>query len=327
VSDWAGRRVLITGAEGFIGSHLAEALLAAGAEVRALVHYNPFRRWGWLYDRSGDIDVVAGDVRDAERVAQVAEGVNAIFHLAALVGVPYSYQAPESYLQTNVQGTYNLLAAARRADVHRYVQTSTSDVYGPPRHVPIDEGHPLQPQSPYSASKIAADMLALSFYHSFGLPVTVVRPFNTYGPRQSARAVIPSVLGQIYAGSPEIEVGTTTPRRDFNYITDTVSGFLAVAGCDRALGEAVNIGSGSEIAIGALIELMIAVSGRDVRVVRAAERLRPEGSEVDRVMCDNRRALEWTGWRPEVSLEAGLRMTAEWIEANLESLHTRHYQV
>ena len=327
MTEWSGRQVLVTGAEGFIGSHLAEELLTAGANVRALVHYNPFGRWGWLHEHAGDIDIRAGDVRDAERVAQVAEGVDVIFHLAALVGIPYSYEAPESYVQTNIMGTHNLLQAARRAGVSRYVQTSTSEVYGSALRVPIDEDHPLQPQSPYSASKIGADMLALSFHHAFELPVAVVRPFNTYGPRQSARAVIPAILGQIYAGSKEIEIGATSPKRDFNYVTDTAKGFIAIAECDRALGQVVNIGSGREIAIGDLIELMIEVSGRDVRTVRAPERIRPAGSEVDRLMCDNRRALEWAGWRPQVSLEDGLRKTAQWIEENLASVQTRRYQV
>jgi len=327
MTDWSGRRVLVTGAEGFIGSHLAEELLTAGAEVRALVHYNPFGRWGWLHEHGGDIEIMAGDVRDAERVAQAAEGIDVIFHLAALVGIPYSYEAPESYLQTNVVGTYNVLSAGRRAGVSRYIQTSTSEVYGSAIRVPIDEEHPLQPQSPYSASKIGADMLALSFHHSFEFPVAVVRPFNTYGPRQSARAVIPAVLGQIYAGSKEIQVGATSPKRDFNYVTDTAKGFMAVAGCDRALGEVVNVGSGREIAIGDLIDLMIEVSGREVRAVRAPERIRPAGSEVDRLMCDNRRAAEWAGWKPEVSLEEGLRRTADWIEQNLASVESRRYQV
>jgi NAD dependent epimerase/dehydratase len=327
MTDWSGRRVLVTGGEGFIGSHLVEALLHAGADVRALVHYNPFGRWGWLHEHGGDVEILAGDVRDAERVARAADGVDVIFHLAALVGIPYSYEAPESYLQTNVMGTYNLLMAARRAGVSRYIQTSTSEVYGSALRVPIDEEHPLQPQSPYSASKIAADMLALSFHHSFELPVAVVRPFNTYGPRQSARAVIPAVLGQIYSGAQEIQIGATSPKRDFNFVTDTARGFIALAECDRALGEVVNIGSGREIAIGDLIELMIEVSGRDVRTVRAPERIRPAGSEVDRLMCDNRRAAEWAGWRPEVSLEDGLRRTAEWIEQNLSSVHSKRYQV
>ena len=327
MTDWHGRQVLVTGAEGFIGSHLTEELLAAGADVRALVHYNPFGRWGWLHEHAGDIDIRAGDVRDAERVASVAEGVDVIFHLAALVGIPYSYEAPESYVQTNIIGTHNLLQAARRAGVSRYVQTSTSEVYGSALRVPIYEEHPLQPQAPYSASKIGADMLALSFHHAFELPVAVVRPFNTYGPRQSARAVIPAVLGQIYAGSSEIQVGATAPKRDFNFVTDTASGFMAIAECDRALGEVVNIGSGREIAIGDLIELMIEVSGRAVRTVRAAERIRPAGSEVDRLMCDNTRAREWASWTPAVSLADGLRQTADWIEENLAAVHARRYQV
>ena len=313
---WSGRRVLVTGAEGFIGSHLVDELLDRGAEVRAFVHYNPFGRWGWLQDRISDVEFLQGDVRDGERVATAATGVEVVFHLAALIGIPYSYEAPESYVQTNVAGTYNVLNAARRAGVERMVQTSTSEVYGTARQVPIDESHPLQPQSPYSASKIGGDMLALSFHHSFGLPLAVVRPFNTYGPRQSMRAVIPSVLQQLYSGSEEIKVGATSPTRDFNFVTDTVAGFLAVAECDRALGEVVNVGSGREIAIGELIELLISTSGRDARMVTDETRLRPAGSEVERLLCDNTRAREWAGWAPEVSLEEGLRRTAEWVQAN-----------
>ena len=313
---WSGRRVLVTGAEGFIGSHLVDELLDRGAEVRAFVHYNPFGRWGWLQERISDVEFLQGDVRDGERVATAATGVEVVFHLAALIGIPYSYEAPESYVQTNVAGTYNVLNAARRAGVERMVQTSTSEVYGTARQVPIDESHPLQPQSPYSASKIGGDMLALSFHHSFGLPLAVVRPFNTYGPRQSMRAVIPSVLQQLYSGSEEIKVGATSPTRDFNFVTDTVAGFLAVAECDRALGEVVNVGSGREIAIGELIELLISTSGRDARMVTDETRLRPAGSEVERLLCDNTRAREWAGWAPEVSLEEGLRRTAEWVQAN-----------
>ena len=316
MSTWDGRRVLVTGAEGFIGSHLVDQLLEEGARVRALVHYNPFGRWGWLQDRADDVEILSGDVRDGDRVAGVVDGVDVVFHLAALIGIPYSYEAPESYLQTNVIGTYNVLTACRRAGVERMVQTSTSEVYGTARRVPIDESHPLQPQSPYSASKIAGDMTALSFHHAFGLPVAVVRPFNTYGPRQSTRAIIATVLAQIYSGSPEISVGATTPTRDFNFVTDTVRGFLAVADCDRALGEVVNIGSGREIAIGDLIDLLVKISGRDVRVVSTTDRLRPPASEVERLLCDNTRAREWAGWKPEVGLEEGLRRTAEWARDN-----------
>ena len=316
MESWAGRRVLVTGAEGFIGSHLVDELLAQGAEVRCFVHYNPFGRWGWLHGRASDVEIVQGDVRDAERVATVVDGTDVVFHLAALIGIPYSYEAPESYVQTNVMGTYNVLNAARRAGVERMVQTSTSEVYGSARRVPIDEQHPLQPQSPYSASKIGGDMLALSFHHSFGLPLAVVRPFNTYGPRQSLRAIIPTVLHQLYGGSEEIRIGTTAPTRDFNYVTDTVAGFLAVARSDRALGEVVNIGSGREISIGDLVDLLVSTSGRKARVVSENDRLRPAGSEVERLLCDNTRAREWAGWEPKVSLEEGLGLTARWVEEN-----------
>ena len=319
MGSWSGRRVLVTGAEGFIGSHLVDELLAQGADVRCFVHYNPFGRWGWLHDRAPDIEIVQGDVRDAERVATVVQGTDVVFHLAALIGIPYSYEAPESYVQTNVMGTYNVLNAARRAGVERMVQTSTSEVYGTARRVPIDEEHPLQPQSPYSASKIGGDMLALSFHHSFGLPLAVVRPFNTYGPRQSLRAIIPTVLQQLYGGSEEIRIGTTAPTRDFNYVTDTVAGFLAVAQSDRALGEVVNIGSGREISIGDLVDLLVATSGRKATVVSDSNRLRPAGSEVERLLCDNTRAREWAGWVPQVTLEEGLARTARWVEDNPEA--------
>ncbi len=327
MTTWTGRKVLVTGADGFIGSHLVDELLLQGASVRALVHYNPFGRWGWLQDRADDVDIQAGDVRDGERVARVTEGVEAVFHLAALIGIPYSYDAPESYLQTNVLGTYNVLNACRRAGVERMVQTSTSEVYGTARRVPIDESHPLQPQSPYSASKIAGDMTALSFHHSFGLPVAVVRPFNTYGPRQSTRAVIPTVLAQLLGGSGEIRIGATTPTRDFNYVTDTARGFLAVAESDQALGHVVNIGSGREISVAELIELLVRVSGTRARVVSDVDRLRPPGSEVERLLCDNTRAREWAGWKPEVGLEEGLRRTAEWVAANPPAGKASRYHV
>lgn len=327
MSSWAGRRVLVTGAEGFIGSTLVDQLLEEGASVRAFTHYNPFGRYGWLQDRVDDIEILSGDVRDGERVARAVEGMEVVFHLAALIGIPYSYEAPESYLQTNVMGTYNVLTACRRAGVDRMVQTSTSEVYGTAQRVPIDESHPLQPQSPYSASKIGGDMVALSFHHSFGLPVAVVRPFNTYGPRQSARAIIPTVLAQLFSGAEEIRVGATSPTRDFNFVTDTVGGFLAVAECDRALGHVVNIGSGREISVGNLIDLLMAISGRQAAVVSEAERLRPAGSEVERLLCDNTRAREWAGWKPEIGLEEGLRRTAAWMQANPPTGKANQYQV
>lgn len=324
---WDGRRVLVTGAEGFIGSHLVDQLLEQGARVRALVHYNPFGRCGWLQDQADDIEILPGDVRDGERVAGVVADMEVVFHLAALIGIPYSYDAPESYIQTNVVGTYNVLNAARRAGVERMVQTSTSEVYGTALRVPIDELHPLQPQSPYSASKIAGDMLALSFHHSFGLPVAVVRPFNTYGPRQSARAIIPTVLTQLFTDSTEIRIGATSPTRDFNFVTDTARGFLAVAACEQALGDVVNIGSGTEISIGDLVEALVRISGRSVRLVSESGRMRPPGSEVERLLCDNSRALEWAGWKPEVGLEEGLRRTAEWVQSNPPPSRANKYQV
>ena len=327
MGTWTGRRVLVTGAEGFIGSHLVDELLERGAQVRAFVHYNPFGRWGWLQERQADVEMLQGDVRDGERVATVVAGTDVVFHLAALIGIPYSYEAPESYVQTNVTGTYNVLNAARRAGVDRMIQTSTSEVYGTARTVPIDEHHPLQPQSPYSASKIGGDMLALSFHHSYGLPLAVVRPFNTYGPRQSTRAVIPTILTQLHGGAAEVHLGTTTPTRDFNYVEDTVAGFLAVAGCDRAVGEVVNIGSGREIAIGDLVDLLVRITGSEARVVVDPARIRPAGSEVDRLLCDNTRAREWAGWTPQVPLEEGLRRTSDWVEENLPLLDTEGYAI
>jgi NAD dependent epimerase/dehydratase len=324
---WRGHKVLVTGAEGFIGSTLVDHLLAAGADVRAFVHYKPYGTAGWLAGRDDDVDIQAGDIRDAGRVLEVVEGCDVVFHLAALIGIPYSYLAPESYVQTNVTGTLNVLQACRRAGVERLAHTSTSETYGTAITVPISEDHPLQPQSPYSASKIGADMMALSFGASFELPVAVVRPFNTYGPRQSARAVIPTILGQLHAGTTQIKLGSTTPTRDFNYVDDTVRGFLAVARSDRALGEVVNVGSGREIAIGDLFRLLIEVSGVDAELVVDESRVRPAGSEVERLLCDNTRAREWCGWEPQVPLEEGLRRTSDWIRDHVDRVEAARYQV
>src|SRR5437588_4429575 len=310
---WSGKRVLVTGGEGFIGSHLVERLVREGADVRVLALYNPFGRYGWLQPEvHAEVELVPGDVRDAERVAGAVEGCDVVFHLAALIGIPYSYVAPESYVQVNVQGTINVATACRRHGVERMVHTSTSETYGTAITVPISEDHPLQPQSPYSASKISGDMMALSFHQAFELPVAVVRPFNTYGPRQSTRAVIPTILAQLHKGAKELHLGATSPTRDFNYVDDTVAGFLAVARCDRALGEVVNIGSGREISIGDLVRLLVQITGSDADLVTEEARLRPPGSEVERLLCDNTRAREWTGWVPEVSLEDGLARTSEW---------------
>ncbi|WP_030811759.1 GDP-mannose 4,6-dehydratase [Streptomyces sp. NRRL S-337] len=328
--QWAGRRVLVTGAEGFIGSTLVDLLVEAGAEVRALVHYKPYAEKGNLaryLTPGGPVEMVAGDVRDAGRVADVVAGCDTVFHLAALIGIPYSYDSPGAYVQTNVVGTENVAEACRRHAVRRLVHTSTSEVYGTARTAPIAEDHPLQPQSPYSASKIGADMMALSHWHAFELPVTVVRPFNTYGPRQSARAVIPTILAQLHAGAREIKLGSLTPTRDFTYVTDTAAGFLALADCDRALGQVVNLGTGREIAIGALAEALIAASGRDAEVVVDPARLRPSGSEVERLLSDNSRAREWSGWQPEVSLEEGLKRTSAWVAEHLHLFAADRYQV
>ena len=322
-----GKKVMITGGEGFIGSHLTERLLEEGAEVRALVHYSPSGKVGWLEGKADDIEILQGDVRDSERIMQACEGREMVFHLAALIGIPYSYVAPESYIQTNVQGTYNVLNAARRQDVERVLVTSTSEVYGTASKVPIDEDHPLQPQSPYAATKVGGDALAISFHKSFETPVAIVRPFNTYGPRQSTRAVIPMIISQLYADTDAVHLGTLSPTRDFNYVTDTATGFIYVAGCDRALGEVVNLGSGREISIGDLAELLKQVTGVEKPITTDEDRMRPAGSEVHRLLCDSTRALEWTGWAPEVTLEEGLARTAEWVRDNLEHLQAKQYHV
>jgi NAD dependent epimerase/dehydratase len=326
--DWSGRRVLVTGGEGFIGSHLVERLVHEGAEVRTLVQYNAFGRFGWLDPAVHvEVRVIPGDVRDAGRVREAVDGCEVVFHLAALIGIPYSYVAPESYVQVNVEGTSNVALACRTTGVSRLVHTSTSETYGSALRVPIDEDHPLQPQSPYSASKIGGDMMALSYWHAFELPVAVVRPFNTYGPRQSTRAVIPTILTQLHGGATEIRLGATAPTRDFNYVDDTVSGFLAVAACDRAVGSVVNIGSGREVSIGDLVALLVRTTGSSAEVVVDPDRVRPAGSEVDRLLCDNTRAREWAGWTPEVSLEEGLRRTSDWVKENLHLLDTEGYAI
>ncbi|MFB7088894.1 SDR family NAD(P)-dependent oxidoreductase [Streptomyces sp. NPDC056296] len=329
--DWTGRTVLVTGAEGFIGSALVDLLVARGAEVRAFVHYKPYAEKGHLAhhftDPHSPVEMLAGDVRDAGRVMDAVAGCDTVFHLAALIGIPYSYESPGAYVQTNVVGTENVAEACRRHAVRRLVHTSTSEVYGTARTAPISEDHPLQPQSPYSASKIGADMMALSHWHAFELPVTVVRPFNTYGPRQSARAVIPTILSQLHSGTRQIRLGSLTPTRDFTYVTDTAAGFLALAACDPAVGRAVNLGTGQEISVGDLAKALIAASGRDAEIVVDPARLRPAGSEVQRLLSDNSRARDWAGWQPEVSLEEGLRHTSDWVADNLRLFATDRYHV
>ncbi|MEO8389143.1 NAD-dependent 4,6-dehydratase LegB [Polaromonas sp.] len=309
-------KVLVTGADGFIGSHLVESLVKAGYSVRALCQYNSFSSWGWL-DESPcrkDIEVVLGDVRDPAQMRLVSKGIDTVFHLAALIAIPYSYQAPSSYVDTNVQGTLNVLQAALDTGVRRVIHTSTSEVYGTARFVPISEEHPLQAQSPYSATKIAADALAFSYFSSFDLPVTIARPFNTYGPRQSARAVIPTVISQLLAGKTRLKLGSITPTRDFNFVLDTCAGFLALAGCEAAVGQTVNIGSGGEISIGDTVKLIADILGVNVEIECDEQRLRPAGSEVERLCCDNSRIKALTGHQPAYDLEAGLRATIDWLK-------------
>lgn len=308
-------KALITGADGFIGSHLTEALLAEGYKVRALAQYNSFNYWGWLEDipENPNLEVVTGDVRDPNYCREICKGIDIVFHLAALIAIPYSYIAPDSYIDTNVRGTLNICQAARDEGVKRILVTSTSEVYGTAQYVPIDEKHPLQPQSPYSASKIGADAIAMSFYNAFDLPLTIVRPFNTYGPRQSARAVIPTIISQIAAGATEIKLGDLSPTRDFNYVLDTCRGFIQLAGCDAAISETVNIGSNYEISVKDTLDLLKDIMQSDVEFVTDRQRIRPQGSEVFRLWCDNSKIRALTGFEPQYSIREGLEKTVEWF--------------
>lgn len=308
------KTAVVTGADGFIGSHLTEALLAEGWRVKALAQYNSFNNWGLLEGVSHPaLEVVTGDVRDPNFCRHLVEGADTVFHLAALIAIPYSYVAPDSYIDTNVKGTLNICQAARDGGVGRVLVTSTSEVYGTARYVPIDENHPRQPQSPYSASKIGADALALSFHSAFGLPVSIVRPFNTYGPRQSARAIIPTIITQIASGERRIKVGDLTPTRDFNYVGDTCRGFLAIAECDEAVGCELNIATGTEVSMQQTLETIARLMDADVEWVRDPARIRPAASEVFRLCGDATRLRSMTGWEPRHTLEDGLRRTIEWF--------------
>jgi len=330
-------RVLVTGADGFIGSHLTEALVTRGYNVRAFVLYNSFNSWGWL-DHSDpeikkNIEIFAGDVRDPHGVRQAMKGCDVVFHLAALISIPYSYHSPDTYIDTNVKGTLNIIQAARDLGISRVIHTSTSEVYGTARFVPITEGHPLQGQSPYSASKIGADHIAMSFYHAFNTPVSIVRPFNTYGPRQSARAIIPTVITQIASGRRTIKLGSLSPTRDFNYVADTVNGFIAVSESDQALGEVINIGSNYEISIADTVKLIADIMNVHIEIECDSQRIRPEKSEVERLWADNSKARKLTGWIPAYEgidgLRRGLKETVAWFinSDNLKQYKPGEYNI
>lgn len=325
------KKVLVTGADGFIGSHLVEELLDDGYEVRAFVLYNSFNTWGWLdsfpKEKIDKIDIFTGDVRDPNAVREAIKGMDAVMHLAALIAIPYSYYAPDAYVDTNIKGTLNVLQAARDLGTKRVLVTSTSEVYGTARYVPIDEKHPYQGQSPYSATKIGADRLAESFYRSFNLPVTIVRPFNTFGPRQSARAVIPTIITQLLAGKEEIKLGSLEPTRDFNYVKDTARGFIEILKSDKTIGEEINIATQKEISIGELAEELIRQINPNAKVICDEQRLRPEKSEVERLLGCNAKIMELTDWKPRYTFEEGLAETIEFLKNNLDKYKIDIYNV
>lgn len=325
------KRVLVTGADGFIGSHLTEELIKAGYEVKAFVFYNSFNKWGWLDTLPDEvmkhIEIFTGDIRDPNGVRTAIQGVDVVFHLAALIAIPFSYHSPDSYVDTNIKGTLNVLQAARDRSLERVLVTSTSEVYGTAQYIPIDENHPFQGQSPYSATKIGADRLSESFYRSFGLPVTIVRPFNTYGPRQSARAVIPTIITQLLNGSEEIKLGALTPTRDFNYVKDTAAGFIAIAQSDNTIGEEINIATQNEISIGSLAQTIIDQINPKARIICDEQRLRPEKSEVNRLLGSNKKIMTLTDWKPKYTLSEGLSETISWIKDNISGYKSNIYNI
>lgn len=324
-------KVLVTGADGFIGSHLTEDLVKSGYKVKAFVYYNSFNTWGWLdtlpSDIMNNVEIFTGDIRDPNGVRTAMHEVDGVFHLAALIAIPFSYHSPDSYVDTNIKGTLNVLQAARDYDLERVLVTSTSEVYGTARYVPIDENHPFQGQSPYSATKIGADRLAESFYRSFGLPVTIVRPFNTYGPRQSARAVIPTIISQLISGADEIKLGALTPTRDFNYVKDTAAGFIAIAESEKTIGEEINIATQKEISIGELAQTIIDQLNPSAKIACDEERLRPEKSEVNRLLGSNQKILQLTNWKPKYTLNEGIMETISWIRDNIDKYKSGIYNI
>lgn len=325
------KKVLVTGADGFIGSHLTELLLERGYRVRAFTFYNSFNTWGWLdtltQDTLAKIEIFSGDIRDPNGVREAMKGVDMVFHLAALIAIPFSYHSPDSYVDTNIKGTLNVLQAARELRTERIIVTSTSEVYGTAQYVPIDEKHPFQGQSPYSATKIGADRLAESFYRSFQLPISIVRPFNTYGPRQSARAVIPTIITQLLAGKEEIKLGSLNPTRDFNYVKDTAAGFVAIAESDRTVGEEINIATQKEISIGELAQEIIGQINPQARIVCDEKRLRPEKSEVNRLLGSNEKIRKLTDWQPKYTFAQGIKETIAWIKENMDLYKADIYNI
>ena len=324
-------KVLVTGADGFIGSHLVERLMEEGHEVKAFVYYNSFNNWGWLdtfpKEKLEQIEIFQGDIRDPNGVREAMKGVDEVFHLAALIAIPFSYHSPDSYVDTNIKGTLNVLQAARDLETSRILVTSTSEVYGTAQYVPIDEKHPYQGQSPYSATKIGADRLAESFYRSFNMPISIVRPFNTYGPRQSARAVIPTIISQLLVGKEEIKLGSLTPTRDFNFVKDTANGFVEIAKSDKTIGQEINIATQQEISIGQLANEIIEQINPNARIICDEQRLRPENSEVNRLLGANAKIKELTNWEPKYTLKEGIGETIEWMKGNMKSYKTDIYNI
>ena len=325
------KKILVTGADGFIGSHLVEMLVAKGHKVKALSQYNSLNNWGWLesVNCKKKIEIFTGDIRDSNYCEYISKDIDIIFHLAALIGIPYSYKSPENYIETNIKGSVNMCLAAKKNKISRLIHTSTSEVYGTAQYIPIDEKHPLQPQSPYSASKIAADAMAMSFYNSFDLPITIARPFNTYGPRQSARAVIPTIITQIASGEKKIKLGDVSPTRDFNYVEDCCRGFISIAENKKTIGEIINIGSNTEISINDTFNLIKELMNSDAIIIDDEQRKRPKKSEVFRLYCDNKKISEMVGYKPKINIKNGLKKTIKWITKpeNLKMYKSEIYNV